>query len=174
MADSVYGRLLARAIEIQGSAQSVAEMLRVPEATMLRWLVGSAFMPLQAFNRLMSYVADAEARDISSASTAQQQRGGDAAERLTFPVAKLFARCAGCEGVEFHRAVPEAPLRMNSILVCCACGMEVLHKGLLARLGEDVIAHRRAGTLARAGRRDLLTAKRKSASPTKLETDQQN
>jgi hypothetical protein len=165
VADTVYSRLLARAIELEGSAESIAGILRVPDATMRRWMDGRALMPLRAFQKLVSYLAEAEARGMGASSA--PQAAGDGIERLTFPVGKVFARCARCEGIEFCRAaVPAAPLRMTSMLTCCTCGMDVIHRRLLERLAEAVIVHKKSDVLAL--RRAALA--REDKSPTNAKT----
>jgi hypothetical protein len=170
VADTVYSRLLARALEIEGSSQSLAEILRVPEATMLRWRSGRAFMPVQAFQKLMAYIAAAEQRGTAAASSTEAQADG-MAERIKFPIGKLFARCTRCDGIEFRRADLAAPLRMTSKLVCCTCAMEVIHGNLLAQLAEDVITHKRAEVVARARRRAALAARRSTDQPLKRNND---
>jgi hypothetical protein len=168
VADNIYTRLLARAIDIEGSSQSLAARLRVPEATLIRWRSGRALMPVRAFQMLLSYVAEVEARGINDELPSQSQ-AGDATERLTFPIGKLFARCARCDGIEFRRATPGAPLKMTSTLLCCSCGEEVIHGNLLARLGDDVIAHKTAEGRARIRRRSkpttLSSTARQAAKP---------
>jgi hypothetical protein len=113
-------------------------------------------MPVKAFNRLLTYIGEAEQRDVSIAAYPVQSARSDAAECLTFPLAKVFARCARCEGVEFRREMPEAPLKMSSTLLCGACGAEVIHGDLLAQLANGMIARRKRNRSSQSRSSDAL------------------
>ena len=150
MADTIHTRALARAAEAQGSTQSLASLLRVPENTLLRWMSGRAQMPLQAFLKLIDVLVQFE------------KTGGDAAldgasgEKRTFKMGELLARCARCDTTEFVAAEPAAKLRFTSELICAACGERVVHGNLIAQLAKDAVHQSRAMTVARAKRRERL------------------
>jgi hypothetical protein len=50
--DNVFSQILARAVECRGSRSAVSELLRVPHATLERWMDGRSHMPLQHRQRL--------------------------------------------------------------------------------------------------------------------------
>jgi len=143
MADSVYTRLLGRALALE-SAGVLATTLRVPRATLDRWVAGKAPMPVQAFLNLITLVSQREA-GVNGAPPA-----GDGV--LTFPIGRLLARCARCDGNGFVPVVPDAPLRMTSELACGACGEKVVHGELIARLGAEAVQQARAVAVAGARR----------------------
>src|SRR5438874_7497914 len=62
VADTVFTRILATALEVEGSSQALANALHVPEGTLQRWMSGRASMPVQAFLKLLKYVELHEAR----------------------------------------------------------------------------------------------------------------
>jgi len=142
MADSVYTRLLARALALE-SADALAETLRVPRATLDRWVAGKAPMPVQAFLRLIALVTEREGVLDS---------GPAGMEVLTFPMGRLLARCARCDGTGFVPVEPQAQLRMTSELACAACGEKVVHGNLVARLGAEAVQQARTAAVARAKR----------------------
>ena len=147
MAQTIYTETLAKAAEIHGSTQALASFLRVPEATLLRWMSGRAQMPLQAFLRLIEAVAQSEsarAPDPDPQETAP-------AEPLAFRIGNLAARCARCDGTQF-RPVAAGPLRMTSELACISCGERVVRGNLIAQLAKDTVQHSRAMTASRARR----------------------
>lgn len=144
MADTAYARVLDRALELDGSTQGLATLLRVPEATLLRWRSGRAFMPVNAFRRLLAYVAEAEAKGAPTSPPPTP------IESLRFSIGPLSARCAGCDGIDFRPADPAAPLKMAATLLCSRCGTPVTQVDLLARLGDDLVEHHRAKAIARA------------------------
>jgi hypothetical protein len=148
MADTVYARLLVRALEIEGSAQSLAQILRVPEATMLRWRTGRAFMPMRAFQKLISYLAEAERNGVTGSAPAQPRATG---QSLTFRIGKVVAHCTQCDGTEFRLAEPEVQIRIVSALRCCLCGMEVIYGDLLMAIAA--IASKPNDETSRARRR---------------------
>jgi len=49
--------LLRKAVELEGSKQAVATLLRVPEGTFERWLVGRAYMPEKLLKILLEQLA---------------------------------------------------------------------------------------------------------------------
>ncbi len=153
MADTIYTRALARAAEAQGSTQSLASLLRVPESTLLRWMSGRAQMPLQAFLKLIEVLVQFE------------KTGGDATldganvEKRTFKMGELLARCPGCDTTEFVAVEPAATLRFTSQLACVACGERVVHGNLIAQLARDAVHQSRAMTVARAKQRERLPGK---------------
>lgn len=142
MADTAYARVLDRALQLDGSTQGLATLLRVPEATLLRWRSGRAFMPVNTFKRLLAYVAEAEITTPTPAPAIP-------VESLRFSIGPLAARCAGCDGVDFRPAEPAAPLKMVSTLLCSSCGTPVTQGDLLARLGDDLVERHRAKAMAR-------------------------
>ena len=147
MADTIYTRTLARAAEAQGSTQSLASLLRVPENTLLRWMSGRAQMPLQAFLKLMEVLAQHE---MNGADTTIQQAAKG--EPLTLRMGDLLARCATCDGTEFVTTTDDARVRFTSELACRACGERVIHGNLVAQLAKDTVLHSRTLTAQRTRR----------------------
>ena len=49
--------LLAKAVELEGSKQAIASVLRVPERTFERWLAGQALMPEKATKLIIELIA---------------------------------------------------------------------------------------------------------------------
>ena len=49
--------LLAKVVELEGSKQAVATLLRVPERTFDRWLAGRAYMPEKLLKLLLERVS---------------------------------------------------------------------------------------------------------------------
>jgi hypothetical protein len=148
MADTIYTRALARAAQAQGSTQSLASLLHVPESTLLRWISGRAQMPLQAFLKLIELLAQHEKNgDQESAPPAQ---GRD--ENHSFSMGQLFANCARCDATQFVQVAAGTPLYMTSELACTSCGERVVHGNLIAQLARDAVHQSRAMTVARAKR----------------------
>jgi len=166
LAENVCTRLLARGTEIEGSTQGLAHKLRVPEATLLRWMEGKAQMPLKAYEVLLQFLQHADSRTPPSMTRLASPPPLPATnpERLTFPFGKLLGRCARCDGTEFRRYDANAPLTMTSVLECCSCFAQVLHGVLLAELGKDVVSKVRANANSRA-RRSGSARNRTSAKP---------
>lgn len=129
MADTIFTRALTAASEIQGGTQALAGLLRVPEGTLLRWLSGSAMMPLRAFIKVIDLLAEHE-------RCLPDERSAHAAEppTLTFGLNNSSARCASCSGTEFVERTPGARLRYSGTLACRSCGKEVVHRSLLVDL----------------------------------------
>src|SRR5947208_5944399 len=148
MADTIYTRALARAAEAQGSTQSLAGLLHVPENTLLRWMSGRAQMPVQAFLKLVEMLVQHEKNGGRDSATAAHING----EKLSFNMGELFARCARCDGTAFAPVATGTPLRMTSELACAACSERVVHGNLIAQLARDAIQHSRAMTAARTRR----------------------
>lgn len=146
MADTLYTRALVRAAEIQGSTQSLASLLRVPENTLLRWMAGRAQMPLQAFLKTIELITADERKQTPVPRT-------DATtEKLRFRIGELEAHCERCEGHEFVQTDPSMPLRYINELACCACGHRISHGNLIAELAKDAVYHSKALTVARQKR----------------------
>ncbi|HUQ75761.1 MAG TPA: hypothetical protein VM183_13635 [Burkholderiales bacterium] len=160
MADTIFTRALNAAVEIEGSTQGLASLLRVPEGTLLRWIAGRAMMPVRAFVRLMDIVATHEARLPDEPS-----EPAPAEAVLTFHVHQLRARCASCDAVEFVRRSPGAALRYRSVLACNSCGQEIVHCALLIEL-VMLSARENGDTRARRspGRPALQPALRRTTS----------
>ena len=176
MADTVYTRLLARAIDIEGSAQGLAHKLRVPEATLLRWINGRAQMPFKAYEVLLQFVQQADSRTPPPPMThpaPPMPASNTNPERLTFPLGKhLLGRCARCDGTEFRRYDANAPLKMTSVLECCACLAQVIHGVLLVELGNDAIAKVKANAVSRTRRQRPQIDKTRAPVPDKrVKTD---
>src|SRR6185503_3694558 len=87
VAESVYTRILAKAAQLEGGAASLARTLRVPEATLARWMRGKAPMPVQAFLGLIERLTELERTAAGDAPAA-------GAAALSFPMGRLLARCA--------------------------------------------------------------------------------
>ena len=154
LADTIYTRTLARAAEAQGSTQSLASLLRVPENTLLRWMSGRAQMPLQAFFNAMEFVAAQESQTAVQASGASD-------EKLSFNVGPVLAHCSACEGTEFRRADPHQPLHYARNLACRSCGTEVNYGRLVVELARETSVHARS-RLAALKQRE---AERKARNP---------
>lgn len=153
MADTLYTRALARAAEIQGSTQSLASLLHVPENTLLRWMAGRAQMPLQAFLKLIELISEDERKH----AMAPVKNGAAAADKLGFKIGELPAHCARCDGTEFVQAEPGQPLRYIHKLLCASCGEAVVHGNLIAQLAKDSVHQSKAMTVARQRRQaDML------------------
>jgi len=132
VAQTIYTETLAKAAEIHGSTQALASFLRVPEATLLRWMSGRAQMPLQAFLRLIEAVAKSE----SARPADPVPQDAPQAEPLSFRVGNLAAHCPRCDSTQFRPVVP-GPLRMTSELACASCGERVVRGNLIAQLAKD-------------------------------------
>lgn len=156
VADTLYTRALVRAAEIQGSTQSLASLLRVPENTLLRWMAGRAQMPVQAFLRTIELIAADERKQAPPASA-----DTPATAKLRFKIGELEAHCARCDGHEFMQTDPSLPLRYINELVCCACGERVVHGNLIAQLAKDAVHHTKAVTAARQRRQGELKSSSK-------------
>ena len=167
MGDNVYTRLLARAVEIEGSIQALAHRAHAPEATLLRWISGRAQMPFKAYEMLLQFVQQAESQAPLAMSKSGPASASTNPERLTFPLGKLLGRCARCDGTEFRRYDANAPLKMTSVLECCACFAQVIHGALLVELGKDAMASGRANAVYRAKRFGPMIARTGAASTDK-------
>ena len=153
MADTLYTRALARAAEIQGSTQSLASLLHVPENTLLRWMAGRAQMPLQAFLKLIELISADERKHALE----PVKNGAAAAAKLAFRIGELPAHCARCDGTEFVPAEPAQPLRYINKLLCASCGEAVVHGNLIAQLAKDSVHRSKAMMVARQRRQaDIL------------------
>jgi len=75
VADTIHTRALARAAEAQGSTQSLAGLLHVPENTLLRWMSGRAQMPVQAFLKLVEMLVQHEKNGGRDSATAAHING---------------------------------------------------------------------------------------------------
>ena len=139
MADTIYTRALAKAAAAQGSTQSLATLLRVPENTLLRWMSGRAQMPLQAFLKLIDVLALHEKNGADT--TIQESPTG---EPLTLRMGEHVARCARCDGTEFLPGGDNTRVRFTSELACRACGERVICGNLVSRLAKDAVRHSRA------------------------------
>jgi hypothetical protein len=148
VAQTIYTETLAKAAEVHGSTQALASFLRVPEATLLRWMSGRAQMPLQAFLKLIEAVAQSEKAGTANAVPEVVPQ----ADPLTFRIGNLAARCAGCDGTQFRPVVPGSPLRMTSELECVSCGGRVVRGDLIGQLAKDAVLYPRATTASRTRR----------------------
>ena len=157
MADTIYTRTLARAAQAQGTTQSLASLLHVPENTLLRWMSGRAQMPLQAFLKLMEVLAQAE-KNGTDTTILESVKG----EPITLKMGELVAHCARCDGTEFLPTGENGRVRFTSELACRGCGERVIHGNLVAQLAKDAVMHSRTMTAQRARRQEALL----KASPT--------
>jgi hypothetical protein len=148
MAQTIYTKALIEAAEAHGSTQSLASFLHVPENTLLRWMAGRAQMPVQAFLKVIEFLARHEKGEPEAAAVA-----GAPAEKLRFKMGDLEGRCARCDTTEFVQAKPDVALRYTSELVCLSCGERVIHGNLICQLARDAVYNSRALTAARAKRR---------------------
>ena len=126
MADTIFTRSLARAVEVEGGTQAVAYMLRVPESTLVRWLAGRAQMPLQAFHCVIDRLV------------AHERRTGEPKGIGHFP-----AECRRCDGAQLEPAAATGAPGMTSVLVCPACKAQTTHGELLAALATQAIRQSR-------------------------------
>ena len=149
MAENVYTKVLRQAVEIEGSTQSLASVLRVPEGTLLRWVSGRSQMPLRAFLKAIDLVAKHELKT----GVAAAQPPAPPRESLRFNVAHTFADCAACRGTTFRRANPNEALRYVSMLACTGCGTAVRHADLVMQLAQEVGRHARERLAALRSRR---------------------
>ena len=151
MADTIYTRTLARAAQTQGSTQSLASLLHVPENTLLRWMSGRAQMPLQAFLKLIEVLAQHEKNGADT--TIQESMKG---EPITLKIGDLVAHCARCDGTEFIPTGENGRVRFTSELACRGCGEDVIYGNLVAQLAKDAVMHSRTMTAQRARRQAAL------------------
>jgi len=100
-------------------------------------------MPVQAFLGLIERLTELERTAAGDAPAA-------GAAALSFPMGRLLARCARCDGTSFLPVDPAGPLRMTSELACAACAERVIHGELIARLGTEIVQQARALAVARA------------------------
>jgi len=147
MAQTIYTRALVDAAEAHGSTQALASFLRVPENTLLRWMAGRAQMPLQAFLKVIEFLAQYEKTESAAPATQAP------ADRLQFSMGELQARCPCCDAAEFVPATAGAPLRYTSELLCVSCGERVIHAGLICQLARDAIHHSRGAAKPTASTR---------------------
>lgn len=147
MADTIYTRTLARTAEAQGSTQSLASLLHVPENTLLRWMSGRAQMPLQAFLKLIEVLAQHEKRGADT--TIEECKDGTP---ITVRMGELATRCAKCDGTEFAATDGTRRVRFTSEIACRACGERVIYGDLVAQLAKDAVLHSRTLTAQRARR----------------------
>lgn len=155
MADTIFTRALGQAVQAQGSSQALAQLLKVPETTLRRWMSGRAQMPLRAFHRVVELLTEHE-----QSGDATLPPGACASQaNLSFNIGEVIARCARCGGTQFALLAPAAPLRMTSLLDCSACHHGVVHGALLAELATH--AARRSRSAARRAR-----GRQPSAAPT--------
>ena len=165
MSDNVFARTLARAIEVEGSAQSIAHLLRVPEATLLRWREGRADMPVRAFTALVEFLTEAEVRHAANEPDSAPAAPDPSPEEREFRIGNLLARCARCECSEFRRVRPDEPLKMTSRLLCRGCGQEIVHGDLLVKLGHALIVRKREEAFERNRRQAAMRASRRKKVP---------
>jgi hypothetical protein len=144
LADTLYTRTLIRAAEAQGSTQSLASLLRVPENTLLRWMSGRAQMPLQAFLKLIEVLAQHEKKGADT--TIEESKDGIP---IRVRLGALLARCARCDGTEFAATEDHGRVRFTSEIACRACGEGVIYGNLVAQLAKDAVAHSRTLTAQR-------------------------
>ena len=147
MADTIYTRTLARAAEAQGSTQSLASLLRVPENTLLRWMSGRAQMPLLAFLNLMDVLAQHEKKGADT--TIKESKDGSP---ITVKIGDLMARCSKCDGTEFVATDGTSRVRFTSVVACRACGERMKYGDLVSQLAKDAVLHSRTLTAQRARR----------------------
>lgn len=128
MADTIFTRALRQAAAFQASTQALAYALRVPEATLLRWMSGRAQMPVRAFHELVRLLCEHEARN------AHAGRSAACLEPASFNLGPVQARCPGCGATQFLAAAPAPELRMTSRLRCASCNQEAMQGDLLRAL----------------------------------------
>ena len=139
MQDKIVTVILHQAARAEGSTQALATRLHAPEPTLLRWMDGRAQTPLRAFLAVLEFLMQREQKE----GEPQEAPVAGMPEKLVFALGPLFARCARCDGTEFHLVTPGA-LRLTSPLACAGCGVQVVHGNLLAQLAKDAVHHSRA------------------------------
>jgi hypothetical protein len=149
--ETIYTRTLVQAAAAQGSTQALAHLLRVPENTLLRWMAGSAQMPVRAFAKLVDLLVEYEKRGGRPAGVAV-----GVGRQLNFRMGELDARCARCDGTAFAAAEPGAAVQYTGILLCVGCGESVRHGDLIVQLAKDAVQHSRAMSAARMKRQAAL------------------
>jgi hypothetical protein len=156
MKETVCTQALKRAAEAEGGSAALAQVLRVPQGTLERWISGRAQTPLRAFLKVLERLASHE----MNGAAAPLAVNGDP---LTFAMGKLLARCSRCDGTEFTPADGAAALKLTGELRCRGCGETVVHGDLIARLAQDAVQYSHAMTAARTrrlGARNITTAKK--------------
>lgn len=161
--ETIYTRSLSQAAQAQGSTQALAGLLKVPENTLLRWMAGTAQMPVRAFVRLIELLVAYE----EAGGGATGLPGGADAAPFVFRIAEHEARCARCDGTRFVSAEPGAPAKYTSTLLCVACGEGVRHGELLVQLAREAVHHSKVMTAARM-RREAASAQAQPAQTKKL------
>jgi hypothetical protein len=156
VAQTIYTETLAKAAEIHGSTQALASFLRVPEATLLRWMSGRAQMPLQAFLKLIEALSHSERSGAARTADSVQQEVVPQTEPLTFRIGNQLARCARCDSTQFKPAAAGSPLRMTSELACVSCGERVVRGNLIAQFAKDTMLHSRTLTAQRTRRQAAI------------------
>jgi hypothetical protein len=152
VSENVYSKVLSQLVAGEGSStQAVASLLKVPEKTLERWMLGHSQMPLRAFLRALELVVQHEQRD-GTLVPAQP-----APEPLRFHAGPVAATCAKCGHERFRRVDPAARPTYSSMLACLGCGSEVAHGDLIAALAKEV--SRRAGTYVARARARRQSAK---------------
>jgi hypothetical protein len=136
MADTIYTRALAEAVETLGGTKALTDALHVPETTLRKWISGRAQMPLLAFHRTISLLRE-------QGGVAPEPAAGQPVETIVFSAGGVRARCAHCGGTEFLSAVRQSALRMSSGLQCAACKAQVMHGELLAALATVAVREQR-------------------------------
>jgi len=164
MSQNIYTKALERAVELEGSTQAIAHLLRVPESTLQRWMAGRAQMPLQAFLKLIDFVVRHEEQIDNGMRTDIAPRGMHISAEgiVTLKAGPVTATCERCDGTQFALAEPDKPLRYVSDLVCRSCDQRVIHGKLVSQLAKDVVHQSRAFT---ATRRRLLEERTQRAAP---------
>ena len=144
MGENVYSKVLAQlAAKEEGGTLAVADLLKVPQKTLERWMLGRSQMPLRAFLRALDLVVQHEERDGTV------QAAPPAVAPLAFRAGPATATCTKCGHERFRRADPQAGPSYRSMLACLGCGTEVMHANLIAALAKEV-AHRAGTYVARA------------------------
>jgi hypothetical protein len=144
MADTIFTRALSQAMAMHGSTQALAYALRVPEATLLRWVAGRAQMPLAAFHHVVDELMAHEAK-------AEQPAGANGVHPVQFNIGEVVARCPRCHGAEFSADVAPDALTMRSVLCCRSCGHGISQGELLRELATSAIRDSRSAA-SRRGR----------------------
>jgi hypothetical protein len=137
MRETIYTRALRRAVEAQGSRQTLASVLHVPENTLLRWMSGSAQTPVQAFCKVIELLVEHEKSNAAPPAAAHEQVA--AVETLEFATGGLLARCARCNGTAFALLPPGTALLYTSELRCRACNTPVVHGSLVSGLARESV-----------------------------------
>ena len=102
---------------------------------------GRAQAPLRALLNVIDLIVEWELHSKDERGSLAPHMGPD--ETIVLFKGQFVARCSRCGASNFRLALP-GEFRLTSRLSCLACGEEVLHGTLIARLAKEIsVAHGR-------------------------------